>query len=84
MISKKKNHLKNIGTITCVIGVTCVISSLGSPNGPLLMFSETSEICVTSVISLNVYLVFLAYFWCNMCNLCDQQNLSKQKNFSLT
>ena len=67
----KKFIIRKIGTVTCVIGVTCVISSLGIPNGLISIFSETIGIRVTSVISQNIYLAFLAFFWCNMCNLCD-------------
>ena len=45
----KKNHLKKIGTITCVIGVTCVISLLGSPNDLILIFSRMRDLNIPGV-----------------------------------
>ena len=70
--SKKYMLFKKLGTVTCVIHVTCVISLKVSPIGLVLIIKPTSVIGVTYVISQKkTSLKIKGRNMCDLRNLCD-------------
>ena len=82
--SKKYLLFKKLGTVTCVIHVTCVISLKVSLNGLILIIKPTSVIGVTFVISQTKFIFSkLRTVTCVICVTCVISSLGSPNGLIL-